>query len=83
MVEQVARSSAETRINEMSLLGKLAKASVRVLITPIVVAVDVVMIIPDACSHDPKRDNFMNRTGCNLNGIADDVESALEEKDII
>jgi hypothetical protein len=60
------------------MLGNLLKAAVAVAVTPVTVAVDAVMFIPDACSYDSKRDAPFSRTGAMLKTASDAVTEAVK-----
>lgn len=60
------------------MLGNLLKAAVAVAVTPVAVVVDAVMIIPDACSYDPKRDNMFSRTGALLGTAGECITEAIK-----
>lgn len=61
------------------MLDKLFKAAVAVAVTPVAAVIDVAMIIPDAVSHDPKRDLPFSRTGSLLKAAGDNVTKAVKE----
>lgn len=63
----------------MSIFGNIAKAAFAVAAAPVAAVVDVVMIIPDSCSHDPKRDSMFSRTGAILGAAADKSKAAFDE----
>lgn len=60
------------------MLGNLLKAAVAVAVSPVAVVVDAVMIIPDACSYDPKRDVMFSRTGELLKTAGEAVVEAVK-----
>lgn len=60
------------------MLGNLLKAAVAVAVSPVAAVVDAVMIIPDACSYDPKRDAMFSRTGALLKTAGEAVTEAVK-----
>lgn len=60
------------------MLGNLLKAAVAVVVSPVAVVADVVMFIPDSCSHDPKRDTPFSRTGALLGAAGDAITEAVK-----
>jgi len=63
----------------MSIFGSLATAAFAVAAAPVAAVVDLVMIIPDSCSYDPKRDSMFSRTGAVLGAAADKSKEAFDE----
>ena len=65
----------------MSILGNLTKAVVRTALTPVTIATDVIMFLPDA--EDITRPTPMDRTITNFSNIAKDVENAINSEDVL
>lgn len=63
----------------MSVITNLAKAAIAVAATPLTLVVDVVKIIPDSCSYDPRRDQPFSRTAAVLGHAASKAKDAFTE----
>ncbi len=66
----------------MSMLGRLVKATVKVAVTPLAVAADMVMIIPDSCDHNGP-EHPLSRTGKLLGSAAKDISKIADENEVI